>query len=177
MILCRSSTYFKSLCGRGSQFKESKQTEIELYEDDPRAIIAILHYLYGFEYETPGEDAQDLEDAFHLSVFIAAKKYMLPALARQALYLLYLTVIKLLRRQRNPETASEAFRLIKLFAGNVEYDKSFAEWIMNLADAHLPELFQLSEFRMLLETEGWEEIRDLCIKRVKEGHQSKQITQ
>lgn len=175
MILCRSSKYFKALCGRSSQFKESKQTEIELYEDDPRAIIAVIRYLYGFDYLTTEEDAQDFEITFHLSVFIAAKKYMLPALARQALCHMDLTLLVRLESLRCPESASEVFRIIKIFAENVGYHKGFAEWIMELANAHLPELFQLSEFRMLLETDGWEDIRDLCIKRMEQGHGSEQV--
>jgi hypothetical protein len=50
VILCTASDYFKALCGPASKFSEKELTIIDLHDDDPDAIEAVLRYLYNFSY-------------------------------------------------------------------------------------------------------------------------------
>ncbi|KAK5174912.1 uncharacterized protein LTR77_000048 [Saxophila tyrrhenica] len=84
VILSFASGYFASLLDLG--FKESTQDVIELKEDSPRAVAAILRYIYTFDYGSiPDTHSAESTAKFHLDVHAAANKYGLPRLAEKAL--------------------------------------------------------------------------------------------
>ncbi|GIZ36720.1 hypothetical protein CKM354_000018700 [Cercospora kikuchii] len=77
MIICTQSDYFKKLCGTGSRFAEKNQKVVELKEDDPDAVEAVLRYLYFGNYVSGSE--KNLNDwKFHVEVTTAASKYLVP---------------------------------------------------------------------------------------------------
>lgn len=49
LIICQRSEYFHRLCGPGSHFAESKQSEIELKDVDSQAMQLLLQHLYSIE--------------------------------------------------------------------------------------------------------------------------------
>lgn len=71
MVICTQSEYFKKLCGKGSQFAESKQKVVELKDDDPDAVDAIIRQLYFGTYSGANRNS---EWSFHAEVAITAKK-------------------------------------------------------------------------------------------------------
>lgn len=83
VILCSQSAYFTSLLGPDSKFAESRQSIVELKDDDPAAIGAMLAWFYTFEYDkTKPEDV--LLGVFHLHVLTVADKYDVPSLKAKA---------------------------------------------------------------------------------------------
>ena len=72
IVICTQSEYFKKLCGKGSQFAESKQKVVELKDDDPDAVEAVIRQLYFGSYSTGSN--RTLDWRFHAEIAIAAKK-------------------------------------------------------------------------------------------------------
>jgi hypothetical protein len=72
IVLCRKSEYFKTILtghfkvclrsrylfvsSRTDQMQESDAEEIELHEDDPQAIIALLRHIYDLPYQRDSRD-------------------------------------------------------------------------------------------------------------------------
>ena len=71
--------YFKTMLQPDGPFTESQQTVITLEGDKPYAVEAILQNIYGFDYD-PLHTLQ-----YHLNVYVAAQKYLLPGLQEIAL--------------------------------------------------------------------------------------------
>lgn len=100
VVLCRKSKYFRGLCGKDADFKvrrsrhtssrhtdlvyqEKDATAIELKDDDPDALEAVLRCFYNGSYqEYPGARPKDW--AYHLEVSLTADKYLLPDLSEAA---------------------------------------------------------------------------------------------
>ncbi|KAH9826075.1 Broad-Complex, Tramtrack and Bric a brac [Teratosphaeria destructans] len=88
MILCTKSEYFKNICGPGKLFAEASHSVIELKEDDEDALLAILRWLYCFDYEDDNTKMyQSITDQampdqldFHAQVYIASDKYAVHSL-------------------------------------------------------------------------------------------------
>jgi len=59
--------------------KESGLKEVELHEDDPEAVLAMLRHIYGLTYDeqTPGGCCLLSQ---HASVFVVAEKYQISGL-------------------------------------------------------------------------------------------------
>ncbi|CAK4033965.1 unnamed protein product [Lecanosticta acicola] len=62
--------------------QESTAKEIDLQDDDPRALRALLTYIYTFEYAESPEQKDDWR--FHLAVYRVARKYMVKKLKDKA---------------------------------------------------------------------------------------------
>lgn len=67
--------------------KESDAKTIELHDDDPNAVYAILRHLYGFESEVNKYNEQDDQKRrdFLLHLILAADKYLVHKLKDQAI--------------------------------------------------------------------------------------------
>ena len=72
MIICMHSEYFKKLCGPGSQFAERNYKVIELKDDDPEAVEAIIRQIYFGDYNSGG--TRTLDWSFHAAVAMTARK-------------------------------------------------------------------------------------------------------
>ncbi|KAF2841108.1 hypothetical protein M501DRAFT_905641, partial [Patellaria atrata CBS 101060] len=84
-ILCVQYDWFKKACD--GDFKESETNVIDLTKEDvdPRAVRAMLQYLYTRNYDTQcattDVTAEPIEPAmFHVLVFAVGEKYLLPGL-------------------------------------------------------------------------------------------------
>lgn len=79
LIICQRSEYFHRLCGPGSHFAESKQSEIELKDVDSQAMQLLLQHLYSIEpdpFQAPWRT--------WLNLRTTADKYPLSALRKLA---------------------------------------------------------------------------------------------
>ena len=89
LILCSVSEYFNAISRPNSRWKEANSGTIELKDDDPDAVEAMLRYIYGFNYPSIEKAMVKAADVtFHLNTYIIADKYMLQelrGLARGAL--------------------------------------------------------------------------------------------
>jgi hypothetical protein len=78
-VLCRASKYFAELCGE----KEGGVKEIELHDDDPSTMIALLRSLYSLSYtkDVTKQWATSLRP--HAMVFVVAEKYQIETLREE----------------------------------------------------------------------------------------------
>lgn len=104
LILCQGSTYFDKLCGPESPFavrlallsdnaytgltsksQEANKSEIELQDDDPDALEAMLRHLYGARFTPPALSLKPHDKVrYYCNVVVVADKYGLFTLAQQA---------------------------------------------------------------------------------------------
>ena len=157
------------MCGPSSRFKESQQEVIELKDDDPTAVEAVLRHLYNFEYGV-GRILHEFTAKDHMNVFITAQKYLLEELKQEALRCLDFRIRMIVADCSQHGDASRLWDVLNLLADHVEHHPTFLERIGSLTKAHLPELFKLKEFRSSLEYESSAEHLDLCIKAIKHGY-------
>jgi BTB/POZ domain len=64
VVLCGQSDFFKKACNGG--FREASSGVIEMKEDDPAAVKAMLQFFYTFDYEY--EKAPDSDVVLHAKV-------------------------------------------------------------------------------------------------------------
>ncbi|KAF7187453.1 Kelch-like protein 40 [Pseudocercospora fuligena] len=76
IVVCKHSTWFAKACT--SDFKEGKCKTIEVHEDDPEILDAVLKYCYAFEVDAGGSFLRAVK------IFATAEKYMMESLQRAA---------------------------------------------------------------------------------------------
>ncbi|KAK6422010.1 hypothetical protein LTR95_016732 [Oleoguttula sp. CCFEE 5521] len=74
VVLCRASDYFKSWLIKS---RESGVNEVELKDDDPDALEALLSHIYLRDYDMGSTQPW----RFYLALAIVAQKHLLPDLA------------------------------------------------------------------------------------------------
>ncbi|SMQ54862.1 unnamed protein product [Zymoseptoria tritici ST99CH_3D7] len=110
IILVTRSEYFKKLCGPESRFAEANQPVIELKEDDPTALEALLRYIYTFEYIDDAEKRKD-DWLFHLNYYVVGCKYGFVPQANAA----YTVFRKIVRSIQTPEAICDAIITLRQF--------------------------------------------------------------
>ncbi|KAI2707456.1 hypothetical protein CBS147354_9518 [Penicillium roqueforti] len=83
VIVCGQSEYFSRLFGHN--WKEVNENVIRLEDDDPRALEAMIHFFYGFNYDSSGSDqGRTSPMLFNVKVYQIGDKYGIPKLKAQA---------------------------------------------------------------------------------------------
>ena len=175
LIICSASEYFNALCGQNSPWKESNGT-IELKDDEPVAVEAMLRWIYGFTYwqiETILKRKGEI--AFHMNAFVTAQKYMLNSLRQSAYSYLQGEIISLeisldILCSKNSQDGQEVFEVIKLLCKHREHSDEFATIIERLKTNHLAALFKVKVFRASLETDEENKTLLQLTKAVDLGH-------
>lgn len=157
------------MCGPNSKVKESREPTIELKDDDPKAVEAVLRHLYNFTYAETEKAAGDFTTETHLHIITAAQKYMLPALETHALEALDSAVTKTDEACKKSKQALPVLELLKLLSNHSELHKRVVEQSTRLIENNFVHLFKLVEFRKLLETTAWSQALDKCINIVETG--------
>ncbi|OQO00682.1 hypothetical protein B0A48_13172 [Cryoendolithus antarcticus] len=87
VILCRVSAYFRTLLTGDFTFSgENGKSSIELHDDHPPPVLAMLRHIYGLHYLPPSEtEAGDDALLPHAQDYVVAEKYGLEDL-KQAIY-------------------------------------------------------------------------------------------
>ncbi|KAK3714301.1 hypothetical protein LTR37_007887 [Vermiconidia calcicola] len=169
LILCNVSEYFKAMLA--GKFAESERKTIELHDDDPDAVEAMLRYIYSFEYaDNAGKPALGTA-AFHLNVYVVAKKYQMPTLGTKALKSVH-GEIATFDKTGNPSTTRgfEILQLIMALKTYKEHDESFEKVAKKLTIAYLPALMKEKEFRASLEGPDGQGDLKLVQTAVERGH-------
>lgn len=138
-------------------FTEAKQKVIELKGDDPRAVKALLKFIYtrSFEGEPDGNHNQSPE--FLLALLVAAKKYLLDMLAAKACDALW-DSLKLSMEAKIE--AKDGMGLIRLLDFTIEHMDHFTQpqeyhkLCYETVTEHIPLLLELREFRASLVDPG-----------------------
>ncbi|KAL4777963.1 hypothetical protein BJX76DRAFT_363185 [Aspergillus varians] len=83
LIVCGQSEFFSRLFSHN--WKEVTEKVIQLEEDDPRAIEAMIYFLYGFNYDSSGSDqGRTSPMLFNVKVYQIGDKYGVPKLKAEA---------------------------------------------------------------------------------------------
>jgi hypothetical protein len=138
MILSSASEYFERLFDSG--FSESSQSVIELQDDEPEAVVAMLRFLYTFDYVDKKANLPSLD--FHFEVCKTAKKYLLPKLEEKALNAIS---AEQERRPKDNDTETAASGIVDLFRAYDDYRHHVAPpkgQLRTLVKEHLPLLMK-----------------------------------
>lgn len=175
MILCRNSEYFKTMFGR-SNFKESEQPVVELHEDDSHSAEVVLRYIYGFDYEEIEKALDNSSPAsiqsvtIHMNNLIAAQKYPLHSLETAPFRRLEFDISLFTQTSRHEREAEPTLRVIELLLAKSSHHREFTTIAKYLVNKRLPDLYELPDFRELLETEPWKDTMEMCLRAVRRGH-------
>ncbi|PYI17275.1 BTB/POZ domain protein [Aspergillus violaceofuscus CBS 115571] len=83
LVVCGQSEYFSRLYE--GEWLESGMNEIDLKVDDPRAIEAMFHFMYGYRYDSSDSDQGRASPMlFAVKVYQVADKYQVPQLKDRA---------------------------------------------------------------------------------------------
>ncbi|KAK5174898.1 uncharacterized protein LTR77_000034 [Saxophila tyrrhenica] len=154
IILCKASAYFEKLLDPDGNFIERTLSVIELKDDHPEAVGAMLRYIYDFDYR-PKVQTKKVEDGdeyscpaiFHLHVYDAAHKYLFPRLASKALAAVNTALEEL--KKRDDVATAHVFEVIKLLHEREE--KPFQATSKVLIQRHMASMMKQKEFRAWLE--------------------------
>ena len=150
------SDYFKTLLSPDSKFAESQQPVIELKDDDPKAVEAMLGFLYGHEYSDFARSARQPQNLlwFNMDVFVTAQKYLLPGLQREAIYALRAQGDDAQESFQRDSSILPLFELIQALTVYQRYDEVFLEYGKELIEDHLLALMSLKPFREWMDIDG-----------------------
>ena len=141
LILCTRSEHFKAMVGSSAKFAESQQAVIELKDDDPDALEAVLRYIYTSKYVKRGYKSDDWR--FHLSVSEVADKYLVKTLAEQAFDKFGLVVSNLTDIERVAE-------MVKVLPTINYRSTELLAIVQQLQDKHFVDLLKQPEYRAML---------------------------
>ncbi|KAJ9306773.1 hypothetical protein DTO217A2_3760 [Paecilomyces variotii] len=83
LIVCSQSGFFARLFKQN--WKEAEENVVRLNEDDPRAVEAMVHFMYGFNYNNSGSEHGRVSPMLlNVKVYQVADKYDIPKLKAQA---------------------------------------------------------------------------------------------
>jgi hypothetical protein len=139
---------------------------VELHEDEPDAVVTMLHYLYNFPYPRSTSNGPK----FHINNFIAAKKYLLSELESIALAGVLNSIESVQAEYRNTKDITGIFELFQLLSSHRDQHEDFGDMASRLAKKHLGGLFAVPEFRKMLEEDENQELLDVAVKAVKTDH-------
>ncbi|KGO37196.1 Uncharacterized protein PEX1_065780 [Penicillium expansum] len=83
LIVCGQSEYFARLYQ--GNWAETADNTIQLNDDDPRAIEAMIHFMYGIDYDSSGNELGRISPMiFNVRLYQVADKYFVPRLKQRA---------------------------------------------------------------------------------------------
>ena len=164
--------YFGSVCGEQSVWEESNHRTIELKEDDPDAVEAMLRHLYGFKYsEIESTLKKGCDINFHINVIVAAQKYLLPTLLFAAQEALVREISNVESLCKDTGIGKEVLKAVQLLMDSQVFYTGFAAMAERLKTKHMAALFKIKDFRTSLETDEESKILMQLIGAVDLGHE------
>lgn len=143
-MLCRQSEYFRKLCGPGSAFAESKQSEIEFADDDPDAFAAVVRHLYNAKSKVIIDvPVSPTEWEFYLKLRTTADKYLCHNLKISA-DISFRAVV------RSTSDTTQIFHVIRTLQDEYSHDDALIRLAGELRKAHLPKLITEDGYRAYL---------------------------
>ncbi|KAL1966560.1 hypothetical protein VTN77DRAFT_4482 [Rasamsonia byssochlamydoides] len=156
IVVCGQSEVFAGMLN--NDCLETTTNTIKLQDDDPRAVEAMLHFLYGFEYDH--YDNYDSEKyagcvsfspmLFHVKVYQVADKYGVAALKRRAREEFAAAVQTGWETKKETEDFAQA--IIDAYAVTAaNNDRGLRDPIVEVAHKHIDELLKKDGFVHALE--------------------------
>jgi speckle-type POZ protein len=117
-----------------------------LKEDDPRAIEAMMGFMYRFDYDGSGSHLDRVSPMlFHVKVYAIADKYRVLALKEQAKKKFENTVETCWNMDDFPHVVSE------VYATSHAKDRNLRDTVVNVSHKHIAELLKKQPFSHVLE--------------------------
>ncbi|OGM45159.1 BTB/POZ domain protein [Aspergillus bombycis] len=130
LFVCGQSVYFSRLF-KGN-WTESVDNTIQLKSDDPRAVEAMVHFMYGFEYDSSGSNLGRVSPMlFNINVYQVADKFGVPQLKQKA--------------KNKFEAISEAYQRTH------KEDRGLRDILVRISHEHLEWPLENEDFRTVLE--------------------------
>ncbi|KJY02384.1 hypothetical protein TI39_contig55g00007 [Zymoseptoria brevis] len=142
LILSARSEYFTKMLDPKGGFVEASASVIELKEDDPAALEALLRYIYTFKY-IDDEEKRANDWIFHLNYSIVARKYGFEKESLAA-FVVFETIVKAITI---PEALYDVITTLPQFEDLVP-EVSLVKTADKLIEANLQPLLELEEFRL-----------------------------
>ena len=152
IILCTQSDVFKAMFGSGAKMKEKNQAIVELHDDDPEALEAVLRWLYTETYQEGLEKTRDWQ--FHLSVAETADKYLCNALEALASGNLRTIVARI-------TDIKEVMRVMEVLPTSAHRVQSTQEILQDLREKHFHKLMKQPQFRDSLKRDNEKMMEDI----------------
>ena len=133
-------------------FSETDKAVIELKEDDPAAMAAMLRYIYTFAYEDPN-DTSVSSPQFHLDVYLTARKYLIEKLQGKAWKALEDRIAALTAGCVEGGDGGSLFEYVQFIAWQRESIAATDAWARKLVRKHIKLLMGVKDFRLSLASE------------------------
>lgn len=150
LVLCAQSDFFDKACSE--RFKEGIEARIDLEEDPPDAVAAMLSFLYLFDYKIP-EQQESMDLQFHAKVYVIAEKYDISCLKEHAFQQIRSknSSYRLLQNEQIHDFIS----MIEItYNGTPEADRTLRDFVCQWAKKNITSLAMQKEFEDLLESGG-----------------------
>ncbi|SMR59299.1 unnamed protein product [Zymoseptoria tritici ST99CH_1E4] len=163
VILSTRSEYFTKLCDPEGGFAEATQPVVELKDDDPTALEALLRYIYTFQYVDDAEKRKE-DWIFHLNYSIVARKYGFEEESTAAFRMFQ----DIVQSFEDPEVIFDVVTSLPQWEDLVA-EASLVETADALIKNHWKQLVELEEFRFYLHTNEtilWRQMAELEPRKV-----------
>ncbi|KAK6439941.1 hypothetical protein LTR95_003837 [Oleoguttula sp. CCFEE 5521] len=153
IVLCRASDYFNRQSGPRSQFAERSLKEVELKDDDPDALEALLLHLYQQDFDPDVSKSW----RFYLDLRAAADKYLLPRLGQTA-------NSRFQRAATRIKDTSEIVIILRALDSELSRHEGLTHYRNTLRRANFEPLLQCAEYRAYVDENTallWRDLDDL----------------
>ncbi|KAL4973725.1 BTB/POZ domain protein [Aspergillus desertorum] len=149
LIVCGQSDFFSRMFKHN--WKEVTENIIRLEDDDPRAIEAMIHFMYGFNYDSSGSDQGRISPMlFNVKVYQIGDKYGIPNLKEQAKEKFAASIKTCWVMDDFPVAIASAY------STTPSSDRGLRDLLVSTCLEHILELLENEDFRQVLrETLGF----------------------
>ncbi|KAI9932487.1 hypothetical protein ASPWEDRAFT_166141 [Aspergillus wentii DTO 134E9] len=144
LVICGQSEYFSLMYSK--EWKETAENKIVLKEDDPHAVEAMIHFMYGFDYDSSGNNARRVSPMlFNAKVYQIADKYSIPALKDISKEKFEHAVQKCWEMDDFPHA------IVEVYANSPSTDKGLRSIVTEISKMQIQKLIQKEDFQNVLE--------------------------
>lgn len=119
---------------------------IRLKDDDPEAVVAMIHFMYGFDYEPISRERCQISPMpFHVSVYQVADKYDVPRLKEHARRKFASALKTCWTMDDFPATILDAY------STTLPTDRGLRDLIVSICLEYLDKLLKKDNFKAILE--------------------------
>lgn len=146
LVICGQSEYFSLLCNRNRVVDPPNQTSqvIQLMDDDPHAVEAMIHFMYGYRYDGSGRGRAS-PMLFHIKVYHVADKYGIPKLKQRAREKFKTMVQACWQTDEFPNAIAEAYTTTP------QADRGLRDPLLEICQDHIDDLLRHDEFCQVLD--------------------------
>ncbi|KAL1979195.1 hypothetical protein VTN96DRAFT_6523 [Rasamsonia emersonii] len=144
LVVCGRSEYFSRLFN--GNWAETAENVVQLKDDDPRAVEAMVHFMYGYEYDSSGSDRGRISPIlFNVKVYQLADKYGVPQLKQRAKEKFENIAKTCWQMDDFPTAIAEAYTCTP------KEDRGLRDTLVEISCEHIDELQKNDDFQTVLE--------------------------